>query len=475
MAPWLPFLALGLVAGCCAPQPLAGWWAWALGAGVVALAMAACWPWAARWAGFACAAAIGTALAAPAPEPPAGTTRLLEMRGTVSSVVWQGWNQGFRLVDAEVVQPAGWTPPARLFVRAPPLPEVRPGDQATVRGVWEREVRGESLRAVELEVVAREEGSRGFAWRAIERVGPHRELAGSLLLGRGDAPEKEVFRSAGLAHVLAVSGMHLAIAAGLAWWLLRSLGVGWTARLVCLGVLVVGYTWLTYGSPATVRACAMALAVLAYSVLARESHRLGPVALAALALVAWDPGLARDIGFQLSLAAVLGIVTLGLDLIQLRNRALPLKPWPLDRPVWRLGLWSARSALDSLAIGLAATLATAPLIAWHFGQVAPWSWLTSLVAGIPATLALWAGLPLLLGAGLWESGPWEGLYRLVEWSLQVLVACADWGAAHLPQEPVAAPSPWLLCAWPLLFLRLRDGWDLLLRGAAVATLLLAWG
>jgi ComEC/Rec2-related protein len=472
--PWLPFVALGLVLGACAPAALALWWLWALVATAGLAALAARFPLAARWAGFAAAAAIGSALAAPPAQAPLATPRLVEVQGTVSSVRWQATTQGFAVVDAVAVIPAGWVPPRRLFVRAAGVPGVRPGDAVSVRGLWENEARGEGVRAVGLTVEARAEGPRGFAWRALDRLDGHRELAGALLLGRGDPPERNDFRAAGLAHVLAVSGMHLAIAAGLAWWLLRALGVGWAGRLAVLGVLVVGYTWLTAASPATVRACAMSLAVIAYSALAREPHRLGPVSLAALTLVLWDPSMARDIGFQLSLAAVLGIVTLGLGLVHLRQSVLPLRAWPLDRPAWRVGLWLARSSVDSLAIGLAATLATAPLVAWHFGMVAPWAWLTSLVAGVPATLALWAGLPLLLCAGVWPAGPWEGLYRLVEWNLEALAGCAAWAARHVPQQLSDPPSAVLLCAWPLLFLRLRDGWDLGLRVMAVIVLLLAW-
>ena len=466
--PWLPFIALGLVLGACAPDALPGWWLWVLAGAAALAALGQRFPLAARWAGCAAAAALGTALAAPGAAPPPGVSRLVEVHGTVSTVRWQGFNQGFAMHDARAVQPA------RLFVRSPGSPGVRPGDAVAVRGVWTTDERGESVRAVAIAVTAREDGPRGPAWRALDRLAGHRELAGALLLGRGDPPERADFRSSGLAHVLAVSGMHLAIAAGLAWWLLRALGVGWGGRLVALGVLVVGYTWLTAASPATVRACAMSLAVIACSALGREPHRLGPVSLAALVLVLWEPAMARDIGFQLSLAAVLGIVTIGLDLIHLRERLLPLRAWPLDRPLWRAQLWCARAAADSLIIGLAATLATAPLLAWHFGAVAPWSWLTSLAAGLPATVALWAGLPLLLGAGLWPGGPWEGLYRLVEWNLDALAACAAWSARHLPQQPSDAPSALLLCAWPLLFLRLSDGWDVLLRLAAVGLLLLVW-
>lgn len=485
LPPWLPFIALGLVAGACAPGALAvaGWsdWSplhvwWAIGAPLALLAAACAWRWgiAARALIFAAAALLGGALAAAGDGPPGGTTRLLAVRGEVSSVRWQGLGQGFALVRVTVTDPADWVPPGRLFVRAPDLPGVRPGDLVEAQGVWSCDARGEALRAVAVTVQPREAGSRAFAWRALDRFGEHRELAGALLLGRGDPPERADFRSAGLAHVLAVSGVHLMIAAGLLVWLLRALGIGWWARLLLLGGFLAGYTWLTHASPATIRALVMSLAVILATLNWREPHRLGPVSLAALVLVAWDPAIALDIGFQLSLAAVLGIVTLGLDLISLRTRYLRLAPWPLDRPSWRLLLWSGRTLADGTAIGIAATLATAPLIAWHIGQVAPWSWLTSLAAGIPATVALWAGLPLLGLAGVWPGGPWEGLYRITERSLDLLAASATWGAQHLPQQATAMPSAVAMCLWPLLFIRLRSGRDLALRLAAALAVISVW-
>lgn len=484
MPPWLPFIAFGTVLGALAPGALGFvvgggspllWW-WVLGLPLTALAVAAAvrLPLAARWLGLAAAALLGAALAAPGTPPPRDASRLVAVAGEVQSVKWQGVTLGFALVRCDAIAPSGWEPPVRLFVRAPALPGARPGDRAEVRGVWSCDERGEAVKAVSLAIAPREAGPRGFAWRALDRLDAHRELAGALLLGRGDPPEKAEFRDAGLAHVLAVSGVHLAIAAGLLAWLLRACGLGWAPRLVLLAGFVAVYTWLTHASPATLRALVMTLAVVACQLAWREPHRLGPAALAALALVAWDPGMAGDIGFQLSLAAVLGLMTLGMDLVRLRERWLPLRPWPLDRPSWRALLWSGRAACDGLLIGMAATLATLPLVAWHFGRIAPWAWLTSIAAGLPATVALWAGLPLLVLAGVWADGPWEGLYRLTEWSLEALHRVAAWGALHLPQQEAAPPAAALLCLWPLLFLRLRDGRDLALRAAAIAVMLAAW-
>ena len=493
--PWLPWLAAGVVLGALLPQAMAdaaaaqlGWHAlpatlgWLLGVPLAGVALALVWwrerlAWLARVVAFLAAWQVGAALGACAPQAaPVAVTRLLACRGDVIDVHRQGRGQAFSLTADRVALPAGFPPPQRLYVRAPALPGVRCGDVVAVRGVWMRDARGAALQAQELEMLRpREDSPRGWAWAALARVADHRELAEAYLLGQGDPPEKPQFRSSGLLHVLAVSGMHLVIAAAFAAWLLRLAGVGWWPRQLALAALICGYTWLTDASPATMRALVMGLAVLLMGLLARAPHRLAAISLAALALIAWDPGNAADIGFQLSLVAVLGIVTMGLDLVALRERWLPLRPWPLDRPPWRWLLLAARGTLDGLAIGVAATLATAPVLAWHFGTANPWSPFTTLLAGPPSTLALWLGLPCLVLGGWFPGGPWEGLYRALEWCLDALVAVVDWGAS-LPGATLhpGPPSLTTLLLWPLLFLPLRDGGDMALRAVMAGVLLVAW-
>lgn len=485
--PWLPWLALGLALGALAPQAMrtalgigdARLWWWLLGLPLTGTAvwLDARMPWAARWMLFAAAALLGGAVAIGTGRAAASDVhRLLAVEGVVDSIKWTGPRQGLVLLPTRPVMPADSQPPRRLFVRTTQANGVAPGDVVVVKGLWSRDGRGDSLDAEVLErVCQRENGPRGWAWRALDHVGPHRELAGALLLGVGDAPEKDVFRKSGLLHLLAVSGAHLAIAAALGAWLLRLAGMAWGPRQIVLGLLIVGYAWLTSATPATLRALAMSLAVVAAGALAREPHRLAAVALAALALVVIDPRNASDLGFQLSLAAVLGIVTLGLDLCALRRRWLPLQPWPLDRPTWRGLLLISGVSLDGLAIGVAATLATTPIIAWTFGTANPWSPLTTLAATPPTAAALWLGLPLMALDGCWPTGPWEGLYVALEASLAALVRIVEWSAA-LPGASLAtgAPSALTLVAWPLLFLPLRDGRDALLRIAAGLLLIWSW-
>ena len=450
--PWLPWLALGLTVGA-AGLVDGQWWWMALLAAPLAVWADARWPLAARALVALAALTAGGWLGETTARQETDTNgpRLYQVTGTVGSALFISRHQGFVLMPESTEDPGGYLP-RRLFVTGPPLPAAMEGDRVTVRGLWQRDDRGERLDAVDIQrVELRETGARGAAWRALDRVGTHRVLAEALILGMGRPPEHEIFRRTGLIHVLAVSGMHLALAAAMGAWLLRQVGVGWLTRQLALATLLIGYTWLTAASPATVRALAMALALTLYSLTAREPHRLGAVSLAALGLVLWDPAMARDLGFQLSLAAVLGIMTLGLDLMHLRARWLPMAALPLTRPTWRVFLFTGRNLVDGLAVGFAATVATAPVMAATFGNVSAYSPLTTLLVSPPTTVALWTGLPLLGLAGAWPDGPWEGLYLVLESSLRALVwavTVADW----LPgRSAVSFPSPGVILLWPLIF------------------------
>ena len=482
--PWLPWIAFGVLIGALGPAaaPLAlarfgvschaaTLW-WLVGLPLVLLALLPLgpdWPWARRWLGFAACALLGGALAWVPPRADAGV-RLVDITGEITSVRRAGYTQ----VVALRPDP-GQALARRTTVVAPATPPLAIGDRIAARGTWHDLGTGDEIRAQAVERLAlREDGPRAFAWRALDRLGERRELAAALLIGTGDPPERRAFRTAGLLHVLAVSGMHLAIAAGLGAWALRGLGVPWTPRLLLVAGLVIGYLWLTGASPATQRAAAMTVAVAIAALAAREPHGLGPVALAALALIALDPATAADRGFQLSLAAMIGILTMGRELIAWRSAHWPLAPWPLDRPLWRLGLFTTRAVCDGFAIGVAAWLATWPVVAWHFASATPWSPLTSLLVALPTTLALWLGLPALLLGGWFPGGPWNGLYAALDASLAALAGGVGL-AARLPGATMACSAPPVLVAlvWPAVFLRAR-WWPALARGGLLVALGLWW-
>jgi len=478
--PLLPWLAFGVVLGALAPMAVSSafarlgldygpaLWCWVLGVPVavlVAWLSDVRWPWLRRVLLAALGALLGAQLAGVPPTLGDGP-RLIEISGTVGPMFRPGYHQEFQLS----------TDDGRMWVECPALPAVASGDVVLVRGLWTRGARGVEIDAVELErLVPRESGVRGWAFRAVDRLGPRRELAAGLLLGSGSPPEKASFKRAGLLHVLAVSGAHLGIAAALAWWVLRLAGCPWLPRLLMLTVLVLGYLWLTGGAPATQRAAAMTVAVVASSLLARQPHALSAVSLAGLLLVVINPAIAGDLGFQFSLAAVLGITTLGAECQACRKRWLPLAPWPLDRWSWRAVLFGGRTALDGLAIGVGATLAVAPLVAWHLHQLNPWSAISSVVVAPACAGALWIGLPCLLLAGVWPDGPWNGLYVALDWCLEALARGVAWAATWPGATMVVAAPPVLtLVLWPLLFVRWPWRWQAAGRGALAVALAWWW-
>jgi competence protein ComEC len=227
------------------------------------------------------------------------------------------------------------------------------------------------------EIQARAEDGLGRGMPAREVV-----LARGFVLGedeRIDTSTVEDFRRAGLSHLLAVSGQNVALLALLAMPLLAAFGIPLRTRLVwVLGAIVV-YVPLAGAGPSILRAGVMGGASVLATLAGRRSSRLYALALAAVVTLAVDPGIGTDVGWQLSFAAVLGILAL----------ASPLRA----AIVARIGARSWRGALaEGAAVTIAATLATAPLIAFHFESISVTTLLANLLALPAVAPAMWLGM-----------------------------------------------------------------------------------
>ena len=187
---------------------------------------------------------------------------------------------------------------------------------------------------------------------------PEREaaLARGFVLGQDDSiPEstKDDFQASGLAHLLAVSGQNVVLLGLLAIPFMALAGFGPRTRLVCVAALILLYVPLTGAGASIQRAGVMGLAGLVALAATRPASRLYALVLAAAVTLALNPRAGSDIGWQLSFAAVIGIYLLTGPL-QVRLAGL------IGHGGWRTGL------VDGLAVTVAATLATAPLMAFHF-------------------------------------------------------------------------------------------------------------
>jgi competence protein ComEC len=231
---------------------------------------------------------------------------------------------------------------------------------------------------------------RGRAEAALGRGMPAREaeLARGFVLGeddRIDAATVEDFRRAGLSHLLAVSGQNVALLALLVMPLLAALGMPLPARLVWIIAAIAVYVPLAGGGPSIVRAGVMGALSLLATLAGRRSSRLYGLALAAIVTLAIDPGVGADVGWQLSFAAVLGILAFAQ---RLRTTI-----------VARIGSHGLRDALtDGAALTVSATLSTAPLIAFHFGALSTVTLGANLLALPAVAPAMWLGMLVSIGA-----------------------------------------------------------------------------
>ena len=256
---------------------------------------------------------------------------------------------------------------------------------------------------------------RGRAEEALGRGMPPREaaLARGFVLGQDDRIDErtvEDFRRSGLAHLLAVSGQNVVLLALLAAPLLALLGVPLRARLVWLSAVIAFYVPLAGGGPSIQRAGVMGLAALLATLAGRPASRLYGLLLAAAATLALNPRASGDPGWQLSFAAVAGIFLLAA---------------PLRRAFAGAGDGLRRAAAEGAAVTVAATIATAPLMAAHFGTVSLSSIAANLLALPAVAPAMWLGM-IAAAAGQVPGLPLEPLNGLNALLLAYIAQIAAW-------------------------------------------------
>ena len=260
---------------------------------------------------------------------------------------------------------------------------------------------------------------------------PQSGLATGLLVGLRDQLARDVssdFRAAGLSHIVAISGSHLALLAAIAGSMLGRLSR--RRRSIAVLALIWGYSLLAGGGPAVFRASVMASVVIGARESGRAAQARGALALTAVAMLVADPSAIGDIGFQLSLAATAGLLVWSATFGDLLRRRLPAR--------------TPAVLVEGLGMSLAAQLATQPLVLLHFGQLSLVSPLANLLAAplvapamlsaaaaLGASAAASAGLPDLLVAPF-------GLAASV--CLGALIAVAHI-CASLPLASLSLPPP----------------------------------
>lgn len=252
---------------------------------------------------------------------------------------------------------------------------------------------------------------------ALGRGMPAREaaLARGFVLGEDEGVEARTtddFRRSGLSHLLAVSGQNVALLALLAMPVLAALGMPLRIRLVWLLGLIAVYVPLAGAGPSILRAGIMGgLSVLA-TLAGRRASRLYGLVIAAVVLLAVEPSIAADVGWQLSFAAVLGILIFAAPLRVALGGVLGTRGW-------------RRPLIEGAAMTIAATIATAPLIAFHFEAVSTLTLLANLLALPAVAPAMWLGM-MVAAAGQVPGFPVEGLNAINALLLAYIAEVAAW-------------------------------------------------
>ncbi|MCA2642219.1 MULTISPECIES: ComEC/Rec2 family competence protein [unclassified Microcystis] len=270
----------------------------------------------------------------------------------------------------------------KLYVTLPNLAEnqVYPGQKITVKGLLYRPRRANNPNAFDFanylarqgafaglkgEIIIDKKSPTWGVWQIRQRIveaqiqGIGQEkgtLLSSITLGRQavNLPAKitDLFIKTGLAHILAASGFHVAILLGFVLTITRNLSPK-KQFIIAITILIV-YGTLTGLQPSVLRAILMGIGALIGLLYNRQVNSLGSLLLAATILLLWQPLWIWDLGFQLSFLATLGLII-----------TVPLLKNKID--------YFPNLIAEPIAISLAATLWTMPLLMFTFNSIALYS------------------------------------------------------------------------------------------------------
>ena len=282
----------------------------------------------------------------------------------------------------------------KAIVRVPRYPEYRYGDVLSITGTlktpqqiddfdYKEYLARKGIQSIiyypDIEIIERDKGSKilaaiySFRVRLSQSLSqslpePQCSIAQCILLGiRSNMPDSiyNQFITTGTAHLLAISGLHLSIIIGI----LLSIGIWIFGKRYYIYIwLALAAIWLyvilTGMRPPVVRGAIMGSVFLMGEYLGRQRSASTALFFAAAVMIGIEPQLLWDASFQLSFSAMAGLVFL-FPHFQRWGRRQIMSPSDIEQD--RASI--ATVAIDSLAVTLAAVIATMPLIAFHFGSV----------------------------------------------------------------------------------------------------------
>ncbi len=240
-------------------------------------------------------------------------------------------------------------------------------------------------------------------------------LAVALVIGQRDFVDpatRDLLLMTGTAHLLSVSGLHLAIVVMLARWIGIVLRLSQPMQLVHIIAVSVFYSLITGGRPPVLRASILVGLVVLSTMMRRPSNPINTLSFAAVLLLAWTPLLMFNVGVQLSFLAVATLMLCGrsgtdgwFSIQQVTEQEERLRELAeSSSPAWVSGSrWLAAWLRQALWYSGCVTAIGLPLV-WHqFHVISSISVITNVCMSVPLAIALASGIATVFTAFVSET------------------------------------------------------------------------
>jgi competence protein ComEC len=285
------------------------------------------------------------------------------------------------------------------------------------------------------------------------------------------------FRDSGLAHLLSISGVHMAIVGGFVYFLTRLLIACWPwlalrvsgkKAAAGIGIAAIGAYLIVSGSPAPAeRSAVTAITAFGAILLDRRAISFNSLAVAAFFVLVRHPEQIVQPGFQMSFAATAALVGLA-EVWPHRTKEIST-PWPILL-VQKFKDWLVAGLMVSLVAGSA----TGPFAIQHFNRISNYGLLAN---AIESPISSFITMPFLaVGAALATVGLGKPFLAVAGWGVSLTLAVSDW-VAKLPGAIMVIPSaPAIALVVSFLGLLFACLWKGRLRwlGIPVAAAVLVW-
>ena len=234
-----------------------------------------------------------------------------------------------------------------------------------------------------------------------------------------DKETRKLYQSAGISHILAISGLHISLIGMGLYRFLRKVRCSFGFSGIIAGTVIIGYGILSGFGTSAKRAVCMFILMLIAQWLGRSYDTLSALGFSAIIILWENPYLITYEGFLLSYAAVLGIAVIGRMLVK------------IEKPFFSLE--------EKFLISLSIQITTVPLCAYFYNEIPVWSMLINFfvlpLIGLLLFLALAGGI-----LGMFFSAPARGIFEGCHWILSFYRKVCEMGA-RLPGAMLITGQP----------------------------------